>query len=1733
MPQFNVSESNSTATTQVSGSVGGSGVTLLGIARAGTSSAGIGQTLQGTYGSLVLNANGSFTYLLNNADPDTDVLGSGMNALERFTYTYSQNGTVHTATLSFQVVGVNEAGQTSETISEPLMVDPGASVAVLHQLRGSGQYTILIDADYGETGPFVNNGAILSNSAASETIAIGFWDSTSGPIDVVNNGRIDVLSHNLNAAGIYASGTGTIVNAGVITVAADRAYDINAGTPPGSASGVGGAHVINSGTIEVSAAHGDAYGVKCGLVDNSGFIFVSGGTTGDGWDNAWGISSGATGAMINNSGTIQVVSPSGTGIGIYLFPDNTNVHQYGTIINSGTIVADTAIMAVEGYSTGVHVTNSGRIEGDLLFNHNMNIVTNAAGGTWVGDLQFGLNQDVLVNKGTITGTVALGAGNDLFDGRGGTVSGSVDAGDGNDLLRGGSSADQLIGGAGNDRIYGGGGADTLSGGTGADFFVYSAQSDSTSAVRDTINGFQTGIDKLDLTQLAPSSVTITPSGGFSIVNATVAGGTLSIRVQGSVSNSDIVTTAELGDQYGTAGNDILEAITGNSSLYGGDGDDVLYGNDGNNYFDGAAGDDTLFGGAGNDTYLIANDGDRVIELANGGVDEVQTGVDYSLQAYVENLTMLGSANIGALGNQLDNLMTGNSGANWLRGSAGNDTLIGGLGADTFEGGVGADLFKYLSAADSTAAATDWITYFEHGTDKIDISALNPISLTFDPFINYWSASDWTTVTIATATGTSVIRVDGIVDQSDFIMPFGPVSGSAGADQLNGTSSSDWLEGNAGDDQLIGGAGSDTLRGGDGDDRLFGGADADVLTGGAGADRFYFDSNPSETFDRIVDFGPGDTIYLESSHFPGLAIGALGADAFHSGPIAETPSEQIIYDPNAGLIYFDSDGSGPAAMVAFASVGLFITAPVSAESFVVYSDTIYGTPGDDFIFGTAGPDTISGGDGDDSIWGAGGDDAISGGAGADHLEGNADNDTITGGDGNDYLDGGDGNDTLDGGPGDDILLGGNGDDVIRTGSGGPFGGDSVYDGAGNDTVYGGPDTDSFTGAPGNDYYDGAGGFDYLAYNVSEVLAGIVVDLTLPSNQIRSSGVGDPAKIGVDTVVNVEWITGSGYADVMTAGSTGISFFGNAGNDTLTGGAGNDTLGGGDGDDVLNGGAGVDAATYFGAGGVTVNLSLAGPQNTGEGMDTLSNIENLRGSELDDILTGNAEANVLEGGWGADTLNGAAGSDTASYASAASGVTVSLAIAGAQNTGAADVDTLISIENLTGSAFDDTLTGDASANVLNGGAGADTLIGGSGDDVYVVDQAGDGIVEGVGGGTDTVVAKASYALNAGAEVETMTTINGSATSPISLTGNEFAQSLYGNAGNNILMGLGGADYLVGGAGNDIYYVDTSDFIAELNGGGDDMVVVATSYILRDGAEIETLVAWNQDSLDPVNLTGNEFGQSLYGSQGVNSLNGGAGNDYLVGLGGNDFLLGGAGNDNMAGGQGNDIYYVDSAGDQIFEAAGEGDDIAVCFSSFALGAGQSVETLSAAEGSGAINLTGNELGQSLYGNNAANILTSGGGADYLVGGAGNDTFVLNNPNGGGIATIADYASGDVVDVTQVLAVAAGTDVVGGGYLRITAGGQIQVDQNGGGDQWVSLSNINGSGSVTIRYLSGGTATDLSVAHSASAQLDPAAAKLQPETNAPSSGLDHGAAALDPALTAWHLEAHAHHDTPWLIGA
>jgi serralysin len=226
----------------------------------------------------------------------------------------------------------------------------------------------------------------------------------------------------------------------------------------------------------------------------------------------------------------------------------------------------------------------------------------------------------------------------------------------------------------------------------------------------------------------------------------------------------------------------------------------------------------------------------------------------------------------------------------------------------------------------------------------------------------------------------------------------------------------------------------------------------------------------------------------------------------------------------------------------------------------------------------------------------------------------------------------------------------------------------------------------------------------------------------------------------------------------------TLIGNTAVNTLSGNAGDDWLAGGGGGDTLNGGAGVDTASYDTAtSGVIASLTKPS-QNTGDAKgDNYSGIENLSGSKFNDTLTGDANANALSGqdgvdwlyglagadtlnggagddqltgGQGADVLNGGDGVDTARYDDSTSGVSIDLG-AGLVSGGTAAGDTLISIENLTGSGFKDMLTGNAGANTLHGLAGNDLLNGAGGDD-FVYGGAGSDELIG-GAGADTFVFK----------------------------------------------------------------------------------------------------------------------------------------------------------------------------------------------------------------------------------------------------------------------------------------------------------------------------------------------------------------------------------------------------------
>ena len=241
--------------------------------------------------------------------------------------------------------------------------------------------------------------------------------------------------------------------------------------------------------------------------------------------------------------------------------------------------------------------------------------------------------------------------------------------------------------------------------------------------------------------------------------------------------------------------------------------------------------------------------------------------------------------------------------------------------------------------------------------------------------------------------------------------------------------------------------------------------------------------------------------------------------------------------------------------------------------------------------------------------------------------------------------------------------------------------------------------------------------------------------------------------VDETINAhggnDIVYAGGGVDIVDGGSGHDTLYGEDGNDSLFGGNGNDGLHGGAGNDILNGGAGIDWAMFLGGQAVVVDL-VAGTA-TGQGSDTILNIENVQGSAFDDIIRGNAGANILDGGQGNDLflastgydqIIGGAGNDTVSYAGATAGAYAQLG--SGSGIGGVGNGTITGVENLIGSSFADTLIGDGLANRLDGGMGNDILSGNAGADILVANGGADTLNGGDGADTFVLTPGASSAI-----------------------------------------------------------------------------------------------------------------------------------------------------------------------------------------------------------------------------------------------------------------------------------------------------------------------------------------------------------------------------------------------------
>jgi Ca2+-binding RTX toxin-like protein len=241
-----------------------------------------------------------------------------------------------------------------------------------------------------------------------------------------------------------------------------------------------------------------------------------------------------------------------------------------------------------------------------------------------------------------------------------------------------------------------------------------------------------------------------------------------------------------------------------------------------------------------------------------------------------------------------------------------------------------------------------------------------------------------------------------------------------------------------------------------------------------------------------------------------------------------------------------------------------------------------------------------------------------------------------------------------------------------------------------------------------------------------------------------------------------------------------------------------------------------------------------------------------------------------------------------------------------------------------------------------------------------------------------------------------------------GGEGADTITGNAANNILDGGVDtvSDTLIGGAGDDSFYVrTTSDVVVEVLSGGADTVFAQVTHSLSANADVEVLRATDANSTNAMNLSGSSVAQTIIGNNGANILRGFAGADLILGNAGSDAIEGGTGIDTMDGGTGSDTYYADESADLIIESTADlaiGGYDTVNFNgtsgTFVLGA--NIERLNLT-GSFAINGTGNELNNLMFGNAASNVIVGNeghdiidgaGGSDFMFGGIGDDTYYVN---------------------------------------------------------------------------------------------------------------------------------------------
>ena len=1515
------------------------------------------------------------------------------------------------------------------------------------------------------SGDFRNGADTLSSiEAVRGSFQADFFDATGFSGASANAGSSGTLNEFEGMAG-----NDTIVGNGNTRVSYSQARDavtVNIGVGAGSASG--DASVGFDTFSGVNAVRGSNFGdtlLGANQGNNTLNVFQGGG--GDDFINGGG---GFDQADYSNDFTI-------TGIDVRMSRegDPSNGRVFGDPgIGTDTI---TGIVSVRG-------TDFADIYDAFGFN------SAATGLGTFNEFEGGGGNDFINGNGNTRISFLNAAAGVTVDTQANTATGA-DTGDdvffGISQVRGSNHADTLLGSFANETFEGRGGNDTIDARGGFDIARYDAGASAG------------GVFAWD---------------AFGGATATAGGhGTDTLFGIEGIRGTNFADTFDASEVFfslqmeGMGGDDLMEGGQGADTLIGGAGNDTLLGGMGNDRLVGGAGDDILDGGIFNDLQTLAGtqDSDRADYGAAPGavVVNLETGIAFDGEGGTDTLLNIENVTGSAFGDQLTG--SGRFFETFI-GGQGNDTIDGGLGQDRAEyagafGPISVNLSAGMVSGDVFSVGFDQLTEIEQitGTGADDFyDATGFLSHSAEGgLLNDFNSFDGLggNDTIV-GNGSTRVSYQGAANPVFVNLDLGFADGgfSAGQDSFSGV---DYARGSNFADTLFGSARDEFFEGRAGNDFIDGGGGGDMAI-------YAFDGTISQGINVQLASGTvtGDPLRTGTDTLVSVESvrGSILGDVFDATGFFGSNGTFNEFEGMAGDDLVIGNGNTRVSYLqAREAVSVNLATGIATGGASVGTDTFSGVSQ---IRGSNYDDTLIGvnhGIAQIHVYeGRGGDDFINGGGGFDQAAYHADL-TFTGISVDmDAIDASTGRVSGDGQIGTDTITG------IASVRGTAFA--DTYDATGfNSTVTGLGTFNEFDGGGGDDLIAGNGNTRLTYINAT---GGVTVDLA------AGTAIGD-ASVGTDHFGGVSQVRGSNFGD------------------TLTGTAANETFEGRGGDDFINGGDGFDTARYDTAGGggsfiwgpggtVTANV-LAG----GQGVDTLTGIEAIRGTNFDDFYNVAAYAGGVrvEGNLGNDrfvsgagndffyggfefdlqSITGFSDNDRIDYSAATGPVTVNLATGTAS--GGGGFDTFLFVESVTGSAFDDVLIG--SARIFEsyiGGAGNDLIEGGLGQDRVEYGNAMGGISVHLASGT--ITGDLSVGTDQLIEVEQI--VGSNLADHYDATG----FTSHGAEGGllddfNSFDGLGGDDTIIGNGATRISYQNaTNSIFVDLGTGTVNGGPSAGNDVLMGGIN---------------SVRGSNFADVLIGSAADELFEGRGGDDQIFGGGGFDtaiFSFDGPvnvginvnlANGTISGDFRNGFETLSSV--EAVRGSFQADNFdATGFSAFSFNAG-SLGTLNEFEGmAGNDTIVGNgdtrisyanaregvavDLGagtafggasvgfdaftgvNAVTGSNFDDAIRSSSGSDLITLGGGNDRVDFDQLDGA-VDLVFDFGAlgdGDVLDIADLLdGWTTYADGDGGAledfvqYAASGSDGVLSVDADGatGPATWQAVANVLGRADLTLQGL------------------------------------------------------------------